>query len=95
MDNLTNPDDVNLNIQSDNSDSLAFSHFKEMNRFYAIFVRIRYKIKNYILSLKYTHQRMNLMKTPCNHLFHNICLEKWLEFKNECPYCRREIPPLE
>ena len=57
--------------------------------------RIKEKVKNYISSLKYSHKRTNLMKTPCNHIFHNICLEKWLEFKNECPYCRREIPPLE
>ena len=35
------------------------------------------------------------MVTPCHHLFHSRCLELWLEQKNECPYCRRKIPPLE
>jgi hypothetical protein len=35
------------------------------------------------------------MVTPCHHIFHSICLELWLEQKNECPYCRARIPPLE
>ena len=35
------------------------------------------------------------MVTPCHHLFHAKCLEMWLEQKNECPYCRQKIPPLE
>ena len=28
------------------------------------------------------------MITPCNHVFHRECLEKWLLLKQECPYCR-------
>ncbi len=35
------------------------------------------------------------MVTPCHHIFHARCLELWLEQKNECPYCRSKIPPLE
>ena len=35
------------------------------------------------------------MVTPCHHIFHSRCLELWLEQKNECPYCRSKIPPLE
>jgi hypothetical protein len=35
------------------------------------------------------------MLTPCNHLFHAQCLESWLNVKNQCPYCLRNIPPLE
>ena len=35
------------------------------------------------------------MKTPCGHIFHSKCLEIWLDVKNECPYCRQRIPPLE
>ena len=35
------------------------------------------------------------MVTPCKHIFHTRCLESWLEVKNECPYCRQKIPPLE
>ena len=35
------------------------------------------------------------MITPCHHLFHRKCLEHWLNVKNQCPYCRQQIPPLE
>ena len=46
-------------------------------------------LKNRIVSVK------PYMRTPCGHLFHTKCLETWLEVKNECPYCRQRIPPLE
>jgi len=32
------------------------------------------------------------MVTPCNHIFHQNCLEQWMEFKMECPTCRRPLP---
>jgi hypothetical protein len=32
--------------------------------------------------------------TPCNHVFHLACLERWLNFKADCPVCRRQLPPL-
>ena len=47
---------------------------------------------------KYKNKNRNkgpFMLTPCHHLFHSKCLEVWLEQKNECPYCRQRIPPLE
>ena len=57
---------------------------------------------NYIEKLAMMIQRWNkkknnkpYMKTPCGHVFHTRCLETWLEIKNECPYCRQRIPPLE
>ena len=57
---------------------------------------------NYIEKLAMMIQRWNkvknskpYMKTPCGHIFHSRCLETWLEVKNECPYCRQRIPPLE
>jgi len=59
-----------------------------LNKFKSNFV-------DYLKSLKFTYDRKSIMRTPCNHLFHNRCLEKWLEVKNECPYCRREIPIIE
>ena len=39
--------------------------------------------------------RKKYMVTPCDHVFHSNCLEKWMEVKNECPYCKRRIPPVE
>ena len=57
---------------------------------------------NYIEKLAFMIQKWNkkknnkpYMKTPCAHIFHTKCLETWLEIKNECPYCRQKIPPLE
>ena len=47
---------------------------------------------------KYKHRNRNkgpYMITPCHHVFHSKCFEMWLEQKNECPYCRQRIPPLE
>ena len=31
------------------------------------------------------------MYTPCNHVFHTECLEQWLEYKKECPSCRKSL----
>ena len=30
-------------------------------------------------------------KTPCKHIYHNKCLENWLENKNNCPKCRAKV----
>ncbi len=27
----------------------------------------------------------------CRHLFHADCLDKWLETKNECPLCKKQL----
>ena len=36
-----------------------------------------------------------LMVTPCHHIYHSICLEKCLQSKNVCPYCRSQIPSID
>ena len=41
------------------------------------------------------NKKKKYMITPCDHVFHTICLEKWMMLKNECPYCKRKIPPVE
>jgi len=33
------------------------------------------------------------MITPCDHVFHETCLERWMEQKLECPVCRNGLPP--
>ena len=38
------------------------------------------------------NQRKKYMVTPCEHVFHNVCLEEWIKIKSECPCCRRRIP---
>jgi len=32
------------------------------------------------------------MVTPCSHVFHPPCLQRWMEVKMECPTCRAELP---
>jgi hypothetical protein len=32
------------------------------------------------------------MITPCNHAFHQPCLEQWMEVKMQCPVCRAVLP---
>ncbi|CAO3690571.1 unnamed protein product [Umbelopsis ramanniana] len=36
--------------------------------------------------------RAGYMVTPCHHLFHTECLEKWMRIKLECPVCRAYLP---
>ena len=36
-------------------------------------------------------QNKKYMRTPCNHYFHAICLEKWFLRKKECPNCRTNL----
>lgn len=37
----------------------------------------------------------HLMKTPCNHKYHDKCLKEWMNIKKECPQCRKALPPFE
>ncbi|KAG8854026.1 hypothetical protein FRB96_007889 [Tulasnella sp. 330] len=32
--------------------------------------------------------------TPCSHIMHTTCLEKWMRVKSVCPSCRTPLPPL-
>jgi hypothetical protein len=32
--------------------------------------------------------------TPCDHVFHDECLQQWMEVKMECPSCRAQLPPV-
>lgn len=52
-------------------------------------------IINFILQFKSKINKKEYMVTPCGHSFHTDCLEKWMELKYECPYCRNKIPPLD
>lgn len=68
-------------IIQDNQDTILFLILNKIKQMIDIF-------KNYFRKKTY-------MITPCDHIFHRICLEKWLEFKNVCPYCKQNIPSLE
>ncbi len=34
------------------------------------------------------------MVTPCDHFFHDSCLERWMDVKQECPVCRTVLPTI-
>eukprot|EP01095_Lingulamoeba_sp_RSL-Kostka_P017030 TRINITY_DN8625_c0_g1_i1.p1 TRINITY_DN8625_c0_g1~~TRINITY_DN8625_c0_g1_i1.p1 ORF type:complete len:579 (+),score=71.93 TRINITY_DN8625_c0_g1_i1:256-1737(+) len=34
------------------------------------------------------------MITPCKHVFHDECLQQWMEFKMDCPTCRTVLTPV-
>ena len=46
--------------------------------------------KNFLFFYKSSaniHNKLYML-TPCKHIFHSECLEKWFEQKRECPNCR-------
>lgn len=38
--------------------------------------------------------RRTYMVTPCRHIFHEVCLEEWMQYRLQCPICRENLPPL-
>ena len=36
-------------------------------------------------------QIKEVMRTPCNHYFHPICLKQWLRTRHSCPICNAEV----
>ena len=41
------------------------------------------------------YQLLNrVMRAPCDHIFHERCLQEWLQVKLQCPICRVEMPPI-
>ena len=81
---LENLDNLAVNNQDDEDDEI----FK---------ANVNYIERLAMMIQKWNKKKHNkpYMKTPCGHVFHTKCLETWLEIKNECPYCRQRIPPLE
>lgn len=39
-------------------------------------------------------KRRDYMITPCGHVFHAVCLERWMGYRLQCPICREGLPPL-
>ena len=52
-------------------------------------------IKKCIKYLEGKNLKKKYMITPCDHVYHTVCLEKWMKQKNECPYCKTAIPPID
>ena len=52
-------------------------------------------LKKCIKYLEGKNLKKKYMITPCDHVYHTVCLEKWMKQKNECPYCKAAIPPID
>ena len=37
------------------------------------------------------NEKQTTVTTPCNHVFHQACLDKWTERSTSCPLCRATI----
>lgn len=35
--------------------------------------------------------KADIVKTPCNHYYHETCINYWFTKKNTCPLCREKI----
>ena len=35
--------------------------------------------------------KIQFIKTRCNHIFHSQCLKKWKSKQNQCPICREAL----
>lgn len=57
--------------------------------------KVTRKIKRWIDNMEGKTTKKKYMITPCDHVFHTVCLEKWMRQKNECPYCKGVLPPIE
>lgn len=91
IDNVNNECVICLDILSKNIENDDYDENEnDLNEF----EKIGNKIIKFVKKLKNNKNKKKFMITPCNHTFHSICLEKWLEQKNECPYCRTKIPPI-
>lgn len=43
-----------------------------------------------VCAICYSEMKMASV-TPCDHLFHSLCLRKWLYVKETCPMCHRDL----
>ena len=39
------------------------------------------------------YEQLDTSDTPvtCGHIFHKLCIDKWLEHYSTCPYCRHQL----
>ena len=90
--NMVNQSFEEQKNDDNNTDNNFFiSKANQFFNFSDCFVKINYVI----FIIKRYLRKKPFMITPCNHVFHSECLEKWLELKSECPYCKQQLPQLE
>lgn len=92
LENLENDIDDNLNkIKKKKKPKTLVSELMNILYLNALNAKIK-KAINYLIG---KNLKKKYMITPCDHVYHSVCLEKWMKHKNECPYCRTKIPPID
>lgn len=87
LEELSKNVDANMNVINTEEEALKKKRFNI--KFINTIVR---KFEVWILNLEGKPVKKKYMITPCDHVFHTNCLEKWMSYKNECPYCKSKIP---
>ena len=36
-------------------------------------------------------QKRYVKRLRCGHVFHSVCIDKWIDIKGNCPYCRNML----
>ena len=75
----------NLNDKKNNNIKFMKDNIFKVISFLNLFFK-----KNFLFFYKSSaniHNKLYML-TPCKHIFHSECLEKWFEQKKECPNCR-------
>ena len=84
LDNNIKIENKILKINKKNCHKFIFNK-KKGNKIVNYF-EIFYKFKRILIN-----GNKRYMRTPCNHIFHRECLEKWFSLKMECPNCRKDL----
>ena len=89
-----------LNVEVDENFNTISAKVKNNNSYnkllhLCLLDRVIEKINKWLNNMEGKNTKKKYMITPCDHVFHTVCLEKWMKQKNECPYCKGSIPPLE
>ncbi len=89
-----------LNVEVDENFNTVIKNAKNKNIFDKIMSlcfldKLNQKIKRWLKNMEGKNVKKKYMITPCDHVFHTVCLEKWMKQKNECPYCKGVIPPID
>ena len=93
LENLSSNVDENFNVLNKQKKQKKCLLYKILNC--SLLINFYEKINKWINNIEGKPAKKKYMITPCDHVFHTVCLEKWLKLKSECPYCKRALPPFE
>lgn len=76
-------EDVKIILSEEQFNNLECKSFKELNL---------NESKECLICIENFNEDDDIIKIPCNHIFHKNCIKSWVcEESNKCPICRIEI----